>query len=348
MVFLTTMAAAYHAVGAEPATASDVQPAPPEATHVHIFVVGATLESVRPMIDAFSRRDPRLSVTHIPAFDATDVLDSPGDRSVAARAWIEISAKGEARITIADQRAERFLVREIAVHSWPDEVGRETIAQVVESSVAALLENERLGMTRAQASSVLAMHATPPPPPPSPPHHWHSVALFYQGQLFSPQIAFAHGPGLRLQATGSTSLGSVGAWLSAQYLLPQSAAGTGVGVELQAIAARLCVGLERRLGRHVRLGGWLGGGVDDVRIKPRQGHLGTANLTSTRWRGVTVLRAEVRLDVFLGGDAAVSLAPSVEMDTARRHYDASERGVTYAFVDPYTLRPGLTLALEWR
>ena len=335
------------AVGISPAASADSafeSPASKPAV-VHIFVVGTTAESVRPLVDVFSRRDSNLHLTHVPVFSAADVLMA-GDSGVAARVWIEVAPTGQARITIADERAQRFLVREAALPTWPDEVARETVAQMVESSVTALLENQRLGMSRAEADSALAARAQSTPKP-ARTEHRQSFGVSYQAQLFSPQIALAHGPGLRWSISRPTHAGDIGLGASGQYVLPQDEVSADVGAELQTVALRLGAELRERLGALASLAAGLGGGVDAVHVKPRQGQLGVATLTNAHWTAVTVLRAELRATVELGRQLGLSLASSVEWDPAKRHYDVSGLDGTAAMVQPYTVRPGLSLALEW-
>lgn len=317
--------------------------APPPSV-VHIFVVGTGRESVQPLVDVFSRRDANLRLTHVPSFDPAEVMTGD-ERDVVARVWIEVAAGGRARITIADQRALRFLVREAALPTWPDELARETIAQMVESSVAALLENQRLGMTRAQAHSVLTAHAERPAPP-RPTGHQQGLGAFYQAQIFSPQIPFAHGPGLRGQVTTPTRVGAAGLAASAQYVLPQSRDDASAGVRLHGVALRLGAGLCGS-GNRLRLAAWLGAGVDVVHVQPQQGGWGAATLTSARWTTVTVLRAEVRAGLRVAKKVALFLTPSLEWDPVQRAYSVTGVDGRAAVVAPYQVRPGLSLAVEW-
>ncbi len=317
--------------------------APPPSV-VHIFVVGADRESVQPLVDVFSRQNSNLRLTPVPVFRAADIMTGD-ERGVAARVWIEVATGGRARITITDQRASRFLVREATLPTWPDELARETIAQMVESSVAALLENQGLGMTRAQAHSVLSVHDEPPRSPQRADIQY-GVGAFYQAQIFSPQILWAHGPGLRAQVTTPTRIGPAGLTASAQYVLPQSQQDANAGARLQGVALRVGVGIERQSAR-LRLATWLGAGADAVYLQPQQGSLGVATLTSARWTTVTVLRAEVRAGLRVTRNVALVLTPSLEWVPKKPAYNVTGVDGQAAVVAPYALRPGLSLALEW-
>lgn len=338
------------AVAGSPGATPDVATASPapDAADVEIIVIGTSPDTVRPVVDVFSRRDAHLRLAQVPVFRPADVLERVARRDVCARVWVEVSGTGHARITIADRQAERFLVRELAVPGWPDEMGRETLAQVVESSVTALLENERLGMNRAQAHSVLASaeRAIAAPAPESP-RLSTSAAISYDVQLFSPQIAFAHGPGASAAVGWDTTVGRMAAWLRAQYVLPQSHVGEAVGVVLQSIALRCGAGLERHAGARFRLAGGLGGGIDVVHVAPRQGTLNVATVRGAHWQAIAVLRAQLTVTLMLGGQVGISMTPSLEIDPAQRHYDVQGSDAKVTVIAPYRVRPGLSLALEW-
>lgn len=308
---------------------------------VHIFVVGVDKASVGPLVDVFSRRDSNLLLTQVPVFSSVDVM-AGDDQDAAARVWIEIGPDGHARTTITDQRAQRFLVREASLPSWPDELARETIAQVVESSVAALLENQRLGMSRAQIKPVLAARDRPVT---KPRRLQQGLGAFYEGQAFAPQISAGHGPGLRWELTSPA--GDLGLAARAQYVVPQTWADTNVGVRLQTVALRVGLGWRHAVHERVQLSAWLGGGVDAIHVQPQQGSWRAATLTGARWTEVAVVRAELRATLVVCKGWGVSLTPSLEWDPRRRAYEVAGLDGRADVVAPYVLRPGLGIGVDW-
>ena len=156
----------------------------------------------------------------------------------------------------------------------------------------------------------------------------------------------AHGPGLRGQVTTPTRIGPAGLAVSAQYVLPQSGDDVNVGVRLRGVALRLGVGLSGQ-GTRLRLAAWLGAGVDAVHVQPQQGRWGTATLTTARWTAITVLRAEMRAGLLLAKKMALFLTPSLEWDPKKRAYNVTGVDGQAAVVAPFTVRPGLSLGLEW-
>jgi hypothetical protein len=319
-----------------------------QAAAVHLFVVGATAESVRPVVDAFSRRDANLRLTHVVRLDAAELssADQPG---VAARAWIEVSASGHARIAISDRRSVRFLLREATLSTWPDEVARETVVQLVESSVAALLEDEALGMGRAQALSRLAIQRVEPASPPTGIDYGQRVHVFYQGQLFAPGMPASHGPGLGFYLVTARHAAELAVGTSLQYVLPQRRDEATVGVALQAVAWRMGIELAGRFTTlRIRVGVLLGAGVDAIRVEPRQGTLGVATLTSPRFTAVTVLRAQVAVALPVAKHVALSLVPSCDFTPSPPHYDVAGIDGSATIVAPYRMRPGLSVGVVWQ
>jgi hypothetical protein len=133
---------------------------------------------------------------------------------------------------------------------------------------------------------------------------------------------------------------------SAQYVLPQNHADANIGVRLHGVALRMGVGLERAYTR-LRLAAWLGAGLDEVHVQPQEGSLGVATLTSPRWTTITVLRAELRAGLRVSKTLTLLLSPSLEWDPKQRAYKVSGVDGQASVVAPYTIRPGLSLALEW-
>jgi hypothetical protein len=173
---------------------------------------------------------------------------------------------------------DRFLVRDVDLSARFDEVDRAALAEVLESSIGALVANERAGLTRAEAEAVLARReppAAPPaiasrqpqPPPPAleSPSRW-AIGFFYAAQTASDDT-LDHGPGVTISFAGWRKFASVheqgrgpALFASAQYRLPVHESTERIGVALDTVAARAGVEcgpllwsrLRARLGRRRR------------------------------------------------------------------------------------------------
>ena len=269
------------------ARAAAAEAAPPLATDaVDVTVAGTPddLEHVRGLAVARALGG-RVRWLHVERVDPASVLAvgaAAGDAAV--RVWVDMTDARHARLYFAT-RSERFLVRDVELSGRFDEVDRAALAEVLELSVGALMENERAGMTRDEAQALLARRTpplpaapppepTPPLPPPPPleiPSRW-AAGAFYGAQAPDGDAPIAHGPGLLLTLAhdprGQQRGQGLLFWASGQWNTLDAASAAParrIGVGLDTIAAR--AGIE--LGSDTGLGLRVGAGADFVHIAPR-------------------------------------------------------------------------------
>ncbi|MBN2576236.1 MAG: hypothetical protein JXP73_16870 [Deltaproteobacteria bacterium] len=241
--------------------------------------------------------------------------------------WLDLSDAKRARLYFAAPSGRRFLLRDVALAGRGSEVDRAALAEVLDLSVAALLENERLGLTRGEAETLLAERQAaselPPKPGPAPALAsargtvqaaaagtgqilWGLGALFAE-QVLSPEFPLAR----RIAVEALLGFGHEAGWLAGfaagEYQLPVEARGSDIGVKLQVLTAfaGLEAGYSRgRVEEGVRLGwrslfGRLGAGVDFSRVLPLLGTRAVAvNLAPAHWSSAA--RAAWRTGRFLG------------------------------------------------
>jgi hypothetical protein len=274
---------------AAPAAAQPAAGGAPTPT-IEIVVVGRT--------DAFERLrallDRRLSALGSTAWSRADYVDAGEILSAsprhALRCWIDLGDRRRARLTFAAGSGERFLVRDFELSGDLDELDRAALAEVIELSVGALLENERAGLSRDETQALLARRAPRPgaaPPGPVPPIQpggpspladapalvWQGrrfeLGVFYAGRAVADGLPIEHGPGVSAGLSQEIPRWShgprlfVGGWASGQVFWPETLSGSTANVRLQTLEARL--GLELGLQR-LRLR--LGGGWDFVHLSP--------------------------------------------------------------------------------
>ena len=134
--------------------------------------------------------------------------EPPPPASVALRCWIDLSDLRRVTLYFASRGGERFLVRELALSGRLDEVDQQSLAQVVEISIAALLENQDTGLTRAEAREILAraQPATSPPAASVKARGWRpGVALSYGIAAVAASLPAGQGPGVTLSLLRSWS-----------------------------------------------------------------------------------------------------------------------------------------------
>jgi hypothetical protein len=305
----------------------------------------------------------------VPAIEPRDVVRPPASRGEAAvRVWIDLTRPRSTRLYFANAAGARFLVRDLSLSTSFDAVDREAVGQVLELAVSALLEDDRVGLSRQQMESLLGAVPEAPRPPAPPPKDavpppvpaWRptlDVAVSYTVQAFADAVPVAHGPGLAVDVGAVHGPLALSLWTTGQYQVPQSFEQSGVGIELSALAVR--AGFEgalriapRRAGRlfsETFAGVRLGAGVDFVRVRP----FAPASdpglmLSAPYWRTVPVLVAGVRFVVSVGDDVEVVAEPMVDFVLTRAHYDVMAAGGSSTLLSPFTVRPGATLAVGWR
>jgi len=376
------LGAALATMAARPARAEDPAPA------VDVTVVGTAddLERVRALVPRLMGGGARWS--RVDKLDPADVLRDRRDGDTAAvRAWVDVTVATRVRLYFATRSGDRvgerggpprepfaggvgpsqgptfdrFLVRDVDLSGRFDEVDRAALAEVLESSIGALVANERAGLTRAEAEAVLARRAPPPasptigPPPPQPPQpapespsRW-AIGLFYAAQAASDDT-LDHGPGVTISFAGWRKFASVhergrgpALFASAQYRLPVHESTTRIGVALDTVAARAGVECGPLLWSRLRVR--LGAGADIVQVTPQSSDP-AATLTGPRWTASFVAAAALRANLARrAGLFWLSAALTADFLPIAVRYDATIDGATTSVFSPWRVRPGLTLEL---
>jgi hypothetical protein len=300
--------------------------------------------------------------------DAGDVLAaSPGH---GLRCWIDLREHGRARLTFAARSGERFLLRDLELSGDfelsgdLDQLDRATLAEVIELSIGALLEDARAGLSRSETKALLARRAAPEPTPaaaaaplprpsigaqsplvdaPAPVRQglrfeW---GLFYAAQAVAAGLPVDNGPGLSLALSVEVGpsfhrprLFSAG-WINVQYRLPETVRGAQAGVGLDAVAARL--GLELGLWRwRLRLGaGW-----DFVHVSPETTNARLA-LAPAHWTTTVALQGAVRAKVARVASAHLWVSLLADLVPTAVDYDVADGGNLVTVFSPWRVRPGI-------
>ena len=284
------------------------------------------------------------------------------------RAWVDVTVATRVRLYFATRSGnrvgDRFLVRDVDLSGRFDEVDRAALAEVLESSIGALVANERAGLTRAEAEAVLRApraaggaardRAPPPQPPQAPapapesPSRW-AIGLFYAAQAASDDT-LDHGPGVTISFAGWRKFASVheqgrgpALFASAQYRLPVHESTARIGVALDTVAARAGVECGPLLWSRLRVR--LGAGADIVQVTPESSDP-AATLTGARWTASFVASAALRANLARRpGLFWLSAALFADVLPTTVRYDAVIDGATAPVFSPWRVRPGLTVEL---
>ncbi len=334
---------------------------------VEVTVVGRIADYER-LVAPIGARTPGgvpLMWNHIDRFNPLAELlrSEPTAQPAALRCWIDLSDLRRVTLYFASRGGERFLVRELALSGRLDEVDQQSLAQVLEISIAALLESQDNGLTRAEAREILARaqsaSAAPAPAAAAPRRSWAvGAAASYAVEAVAPSMPMGQAPGLILSLTsrsvaaGASATASrvagphLGFWLAGHYRLPVSAQTTEIGLGLEALAAR--VGIAAGWGR---LSARLGGGADWNHVTPRAGDNAAAVMLgpphwARSWVIGGALAARLPVDRIAGLQRVVmSLVLAVETLPATTEYEVHDDTGSRVVFALRRARPSLALEL---
>ncbi len=332
---------------------------------VDIVVVGdvQALGKVQQAVGARGPARAQLRWSWRADFLASDVL-VPDAGDARARCVIDLSRATLARLYFADAAAQRFLIRDLQLLAGLDELAKEELAQIIQASLEALLENTAAGLTREQVSRVMREHADPPHPlrravaaaattseqpsaasarreSSSP---W-SVDVFYAAQSYARRVAAAHGPGAGLTLRWPRRAPRISGWLTGQYWLPQRFEGELVGAKLDTVALRAGMSLERQFAERVAVGVRAGLGFDLVHVSPRTNAPERVTLTSEHWSSPLVVCVALRANFQLSRLMSVDVSLLADADFNHRHYDVQAPNGRNVVLEPWPVRPGVSVGL---
>ena len=367
------------------ARAASPERASPGATAV-VVLVGApphAADLADLLTELLGRKGVAVRIAHEPAFRAADLL-APGDgRDRSVSVFVEVPSDRVARLSFRGPRAARFLLRELGLGNGLDDVGREAVAQVVESSVAVLLSYSSEGMSRDEASAVLASAPSAPPAPgtvvdrgprPAPPARpaaapaaaaratggtppnrataggavWRGwlaprYSLAYAGRELGP----AHGPGAEaaLERAGAHLL--VRARLVAERRFVQEITTTALDADVRDDSARVLIELGWAPDARQAISLGLGFGADMTAVQPGAARATDVMPAAATTHVVPVARTELRYEI---GGAAWRVAALLFADLSLfdTHYDIVRAGGAERLATPWPVRPGAAVVVGWR
>jgi hypothetical protein len=312
---------------------------------VDVFVA-STPETMMLLRGAIGVGERPIRWLRVDRIDETQVLRRPDAHATGrARAWIDCSRSDRVRVYFANWDTERFLVRDIPLPNGWNEVARESLAQLIDSSITVLGTDETAGMSQTEMASVLG---NPPTLPADGAPGWgFTWGAFYAVQAFAEEEPVEHGPGLAAALGPREGRWRPGAWISVQYQLPQSIGTDLIGVRLDTVALRAGARLTRVLTDRVALALQAGAGGDLVHITPQQGSTAHASLSADRFSWE--FAAQVALAATVRPTAQLELwgALLADMDLGMRHYDVVVDGSRMRAFTPFWVRPGLLVGVTW-
>lgn len=298
-------------------------------------------------------------------WDLAELLGGGSEAEGVVVCWIDLSEPRKARLYFADPLRQRFLLRELSLPDGLSELGREAVAQVLSMSVAALLEDSRAGISRAEAARVLIegpprsgphVQSDPSPAAASQPSDLSATtasigaAPFYAVRLYSDEAAVVHGPGIAIGWVSDSEVLRSTIGMSAQYEFSRVYVADSVGLKWSTVALRSSFELLSRIGQtNMSAGARAGLGLDFTHVEPRTGRREEmVSLTAARTSTSLALSVGLAACSRLGQRLGACLQLYGDFYPTRVHYDLElADGLTRVFV-PWRVRPGLSLAIVLR
>jgi hypothetical protein len=368
-------------IAATPARADSPEPAP-SGTAV-VVLVGATAQAgdlPGLLTELLGRKGIAVRFVREPTFRAADLLASEdvGERSVSV--FIEVPSNRVARLSFRGPRAARFLLRELGLLDGLDDVGREAVAQVVDSSIDALMSFSLEGISRDEARAALARAPSPPPapgtvvdlgprtakpagPPVAPAavpatvakasagragvvwRGW--LAARYSAAYEGPDLGLAHGPGLEAGLERAGPRLFLRARLVGERCFTQVITSPALGADVQDDVARLLIDLGWSPVARQALSLGVGVGIDATAIQPGPALAPNVTPTAATTHVVPVVPAELRYEV--GGDAwRVGVLVFADASLYATHYDLARAGTVERLATPWPVRPGAAVVIGLR
>ena len=307
------------------------------------------------LVELIGRLEVDVSYADADAVDAREVLTAPeGARPATARVWLELGESERVTCYLVDGAWERIMVRHVPLSGGIDEIAREELGHIVESSVDALLGGGEIGVSRVEAAAQLGVDIRPPEEPapeapaPSPepaPRAQGVLGLGYQAQFWGGSVPAYHGPVLLGGVRASATRVRPGAMLTVQYLTPVLLQAEAIDLRLQGAALRVMATLSPRLGESLELNVAVGGGVDLVRVSPAATEDGAAVAADPYTAIFPEAEVDVGLAARLGRGLALRFDALVGIDMIDSFYFVA--GAPDPLFDPWVVRPGLRATLVW-
>jgi hypothetical protein len=296
-----------------------------------------------------------LSWSCLGTFDAEEPFRSPNVDPDTLQIWVDVRPGSEARLTLRDVRADRFVVRRIPLPRGLDEIGREEIGQIVRSAALAVLAGPAATMTRQEARAEISRWTQPPPslaaepnrrsaPPARTAAHLVRIGPVISARAFAASIPLVAEVGVAAAVGGARGLG---AWLDVAYQLPARDDASPVGVQLDALAVRagLLTSIALRPSWTARLG--VGGGFTRTSFAPLGDHSTITPAPSGAFFSM-IGRVSASVDVRARKSTTAGVAIFCDAVGADVHYDLREPdGSTRRVLTPFRLQPGVALQIGW-
>lgn len=291
----------------------------------------------------------RLSVSiradRVARIDAGDIARSPSAGYLAC-VYIDLRDPSRATLWFVDPAHDRVLLRQLDRVPSGDELLREELGHILETSTEGLLSGAEIGLPRASVlPQVQAKDSAPPQdaPPPAIDRPFLQLALLYEVQGLSSQVPLAHGPEASAYLAFPAGRSVFGIWLSGQYRFPLHAETGPIGARIEGGALRAMLTFDALRASRMTLRAALGGGVDIVQLNPESIGASGVALADARLLTFPMIRAALGFEFRASPIVSLWARVALDVDTTGTRYVFDGRDGEQLVLVPWVLRPAFAL-----
>ncbi len=294
-------------------------------------------------VELLGRLSVSIHVETVARIDAEDLARSlaPG---FLARVYVDLREPSRATLWFVDPAHDRILLRQLERAPSGDELLREELGHILETSTEGLLAGREIGLPRASVLPQLKSNEPAVTKEASPTiidKPLLQLALLYELQALSSQAPLTHGP----EASAHLAIprrGAFGLWLTGQYRFPVHVEAGAVGARVEGGALRALLTFDALTTSRIRLRSALGGGVDVVRLLPEA--IGASvTLADARTLAFPMLRAAAGLEGRASPILSLWLRVAVDFDATGTRYVFEGREGEQLVLRPWVVRPALAV-----
>ena len=225
-----------------------------------------------------------------------------------------------------------------------DELAREELGHILETSAKVYSPAPRLGLPRAEAIPLLEPAEQKPMPPPV--AKTETVTLVAIGALYevaalSSQVHFTHGPMLSALFRTRMQKAIVGLWATGHTACRSRWDLSPVGATFASGAFRLLATTDLRVSGSVTMRMGLGGGTDIVRVQPQPSTGFVPD--SARVHAFGVGRGSIGLEARVGPSVILWLNAAADVDPSSTTYVVDARSGEKLVLRPWAVRPAVAV-----
>ncbi|HEX2877166.1 MAG TPA: hypothetical protein VHP33_38210 [Polyangiaceae bacterium] len=349
---------------------------PGAAASALVVLVGAAARETELralLLELLGHRGADVEVTTRERFDRHELLGDSA-KGQAVRVFVVPGRAGSVGLYFRAPDGARFLVRSVPLRSGFDEVGREQLGQIIETSVTSLLQSSD-GMTREEARVALERQASdegdrapqsaPQGDAPSPTPKRGSdkvsapvapadttgsttlegwLAARYGASFNGGGLGVAHGPGVELGFGSLFRRVRVRARGVGQRDFSRQLSASGVAADLASLRLGVALDVGGALGRHQWLFASLGVVREHTQVTPRAA-TGSSVVPAAAFES-TASVAHVELSYELGGSLVrVAVGAGADIGLVETHYDVARDGRRERVATPWLVRPTASIAV---